>query len=151
MRTVILALALVTSALVLGGNRSCFPEPVEIVCEYDGVNYAPGDSFPATDGCNTCTCMEDGTVACTEMACLPDDCDPEAEWWREYVGDSPETCAVIRFACEGQTTYFANACGCGCEQSADCPEWFNCMPGPGVPGCDLEWIREHCPFSGIAW
>jgi hypothetical protein len=39
------------------------------VCTYDGESYATGDSFPSTDGCNTCSCTEDGTVACTAMGC----------------------------------------------------------------------------------
>jgi hypothetical protein len=43
---------------------------VEQGCEYGGVTYAVGDSFPAEDGCNTCTCTEDGVWACTMMACL---------------------------------------------------------------------------------
>lgn len=29
----------------------------------------PGERFPAPDGCNTCECTEDGSIACTEMAC----------------------------------------------------------------------------------
>ena len=37
-------------------------------CVYDGTTYAEGSSFPATDGCNTCSCT-DGMVVCTEMAC----------------------------------------------------------------------------------
>jgi len=37
-------------------------------CEYDGQTYKPGDSFDATDGCNTCSC-DDGAVSCTEIAC----------------------------------------------------------------------------------
>jgi len=155
MRTLngMLALTLVVSAFALAGNNesSCTPVPLEVVCEYDGATYLPGDSFPDVDGCNDCTCLEDGAVACTRMACLPETCDPQAEWWREYVGTSPAQCAAMRFACEGETAYFANDCGCGCEQAADCPEWFNCMPGPDAPPCDLAWIHTHCPFSGIAW
>ncbi|PKN39530.1 MAG: hypothetical protein CVU63_15530 [Deltaproteobacteria bacterium HGW-Deltaproteobacteria-20] len=42
-------------------------------CEYDGKHYAPGESFPSSDGCNTCTCGEAG-VGCTKRACAP--CDP---------------------------------------------------------------------------
>ena len=37
-------------------------------CTYDGQTYADGSSFPATDGCNTCSCSS-GVVACTLMAC----------------------------------------------------------------------------------
>jgi len=29
-----------------------------------------GDTKPADDGCNTCTCDENGNWACTEMACV---------------------------------------------------------------------------------
>ncbi len=39
------------------------------LCTYDGVVYYGGDSFVATDGCNTCTCESDGQVSCTEKAC----------------------------------------------------------------------------------
>ncbi|WP_433926578.1 hypothetical protein AB3662_27050 [Sorangium cellulosum] len=34
-----------------------------------GVEYSPGDTFPDTDGCNRCSCTEDGDVACTDMEC----------------------------------------------------------------------------------
>ncbi|MBM4356415.1 MAG: hypothetical protein FJ109_21910, partial [Deltaproteobacteria bacterium] len=33
-----------------------------------------GSSWPAEDGCNTCSCMKDLTVACTAMACPPPAC-----------------------------------------------------------------------------
>jgi hypothetical protein len=38
-------------------------------CSYNGMTYSPGDSFPATDGCNNCSCQADGSVACTLRAC----------------------------------------------------------------------------------
>jgi hypothetical protein len=41
---------------------------VSQTCTYDGVTYDEGDSFEATDGCNTCSCA-DGEVTCTLMAC----------------------------------------------------------------------------------
>ena len=37
-------------------------------CDYGGATYAVGDSFDASDGCNSCSCSEDG-VACTDMDC----------------------------------------------------------------------------------
>ena len=40
-------------------------------CEHGGTVYFPGDSFPAGDGCNTCTCNGDGRIYCTEIACQP--------------------------------------------------------------------------------
>lgn len=37
-------------------------------CQYNGITYKEGDSFPATDGCNNCGC-DNGGVTCTMMAC----------------------------------------------------------------------------------
>lgn len=39
------------------------------VCNYGGQTYAEGESFPATDGCNTCRCGADGNVGCTKIGC----------------------------------------------------------------------------------
>jgi hypothetical protein len=114
-------------------------------CLYGGATYKPGDTFPATDGCNTCSCGADGAVGCTKKACV---CDPAKEWYRNYVGKSPQQCAVIDFVCPANTTYFANDCGCGCQQSATCPQWFDCMP---PSPCDPAKIKAECPYSGIAY
>lgn len=84
------------------------------VCTYGDAQYQQGESFPAKDGCNTCTCGKDGMVQCTEMACNSQ-CDPANEPKRRYIGKSPEECARIRFACEVGTNHFSNECGCGCE------------------------------------
>ena len=82
-------------------------------------------SFPSLDGCNTCTCGPDGAVSCTEIACA---CDPAKEWWRHYVALDPASCAAIDYACPPNTTMFSNACGCGCEEDASCPPFFDCEP-----------------------
>jgi len=42
-------------------------------CNYDGVVYDVGDSFAANDGCNACSCVEGGIVACTLKACIAPD------------------------------------------------------------------------------
>nr|XP_022311783.1 eppin-like isoform X4 [Crassostrea virginica] len=39
-------------------------------CRYNGRRYRIGESFPSSDGCNTCTCGVGGQVSCTEKACL---------------------------------------------------------------------------------
>lgn len=111
-------------------------------CVYQGVLQGPATTFPAIDGCNTCTC-EAPNVSCTEIAC---GCDPEQEWWREYVGYSPMDCEVIDFACGGSTSYFGNECGCGCEQDPACPPVFECKP---PVACDIAAIQQMCPFSAI--
>lgn len=43
--------------------------PVSKECSYDGKIYKPGESVPSKDGCNSCSCSEDGKVSCTAMAC----------------------------------------------------------------------------------
>jgi hypothetical protein len=82
-------------------------------CSYGGATYAPGDSFAATDGCNTCSCSAAGNAVCTKKACVAA-CDPESEPWRNYVG-TPSQCMMIRYSCSGGKVSFQNACGCGCE------------------------------------
>ncbi|EYF03290.1 hypothetical protein [Chondromyces apiculatus] len=113
-------------------------------CVYEGTPYQPYESFPSIDGCNTCTCGENGAVSCTEMAC---ECNPEEEWYRDYVADSPEACATTDYVCPENTTMFGNTCGCGCEQSAECEQTYNCMPPSDCPA-DLA---AQCPFSEIVY
>lgn len=38
-------------------------------CELNDQKYSVGESFPSADGCNSCSCTEDQTIACTEKAC----------------------------------------------------------------------------------
>ena len=82
-----------------------------VACTYAGQTYKPGDTFAASDECNTCTCGSSGNVGCTKKACV---CNPENEPWRNYVG-TPETCLTIRYNCTSDKRQFQNACGCGCE------------------------------------
>lgn len=132
-----------TCSCMGGGQVACTAAYCGATCTYGGKQYAAGDTFPALDGCNKCTCTDQG-VTCTEIACA---CDPAKEWWRSYVGKSPEECMTIKYACPANTTSFANPCGCGCEQDASCPEFIDCMPP--APDCD-KW-KAKCPFSGVAY
>lgn len=38
-------------------------------CETNDKKIPTGESFPAVDGCNTCTCGDDLTISCTEKDC----------------------------------------------------------------------------------
>ncbi len=38
-------------------------------CTYQGTEFKPGESVPSVDGCNSCSCSQDGQVMCTLMAC----------------------------------------------------------------------------------
>nr|XP_011425447.2 papilin isoform X1 [Crassostrea gigas] len=44
--------------------------PPRKVCRYNGKIYKVGQSFPAVDGCNTCSCSSNGRVRCTLRACV---------------------------------------------------------------------------------
>lgn len=57
------------AAVLLVGGCSC-GGPAGGVCSYGGSSHPIGSSFPASDGCNTCTCLAGGSVACTEKACM---------------------------------------------------------------------------------
>ncbi|XP_056003662.1 papilin-like [Ostrea edulis] len=52
-----------------GCRTRCVSPEKKRVCTYNGKVYTPGQSFPSTDGCNTCTCRSNGHVTCTRMTC----------------------------------------------------------------------------------
>ena len=61
-----------------GASKTFTDIPKSDSCEYDGKTYNEGDSFDATDGCNTCTCSE-GQIGCTKIGCNAST--------NEYIGD----------------------------------------------------------------
>lgn len=97
------------------------------------------------------TCVLDGNYPDAGGKCTKITCDPKKEWNRNYVTTDKNQCALIRYTCPTNTTHFSNDCGCGCEQAASCPEYFNCMPGPGAAPCDTNALLAKCPYSKIAW
>lgn len=127
------------------GSVACTLVACPETCTYAGVEHQVGASFPALDGCNTCSCQAGGGVSCTEIACA---CEPANEWWHEYTSLDAQACLAINVACPINTVRFDSACGCGCEQDASCPEYFNCMP---PAECDEQALLEQCPYSGIAY
>ncbi|HIH24967.1 TPA: hypothetical protein HA251_08085 [Candidatus Woesearchaeota archaeon] len=59
--------------------RSRYVKTTLPTCDVDGVVYTAGDSFPAGDGCNTCTCRASGVI-CTMRACHePVSCESDAD------------------------------------------------------------------------
>lgn len=50
-------------------TTSSIPTTSASFCELNDQRYQIGQSFAAADGCNTCTCLEDLTISCTELAC----------------------------------------------------------------------------------
>ena len=62
------------SCTCVDGAISCTRIECAGTCEYDGEVYQEGDTFPDRDGCNTCSCVADGSTLCTEKACPPAGC-----------------------------------------------------------------------------
>ena len=118
-------------------------------CRYEGADYSVGSSFPSRDGCNTCGCVDTGSgtsaIACTDKACK---CDPSAESYRDYAATDPEKCMLIDYGCPDHTTMFTNECGCGCEQSEECPSYYKCMPD-GSDMAECTSLPKTCPYTEI--
>lgn len=158
-----------------GGGLSCSTTACPSACTYGGRIYADTEEFTATDGCNTCSC-DSGKVVCSARSCS---CSVEQEYWRQYIAFSSDACALLTYRCQPGAVAFANDCGCGCEQSPDCPAQFVCGSDfegiggassgtwPGYGGstgtgggsgstyyprqCPPEPERKACPLSGIEY
>ncbi|MEO6599951.1 MAG: hypothetical protein ABIQ16_08785 [Polyangiaceae bacterium] len=93
-------------------------------CDYDGKQYAVGDTFPDKDGCNRCSCSEQGDAQCTLLACVAEP-------------DGGAYCSVgeKRYAV-GQSVPSADGCNaCECMEDGEvaCTERGCAEPGPS---CD---------------
>jgi len=71
-------------------------------CTYNGAKYSDGDSFKATDGCNTCSC-NDGDVLCTEMYC-DNESNNDQETTQDTTVQAEENEVSIYFAKPGEIT-----------------------------------------------
>ena len=100
-------------------------------CVYGGQRYRPGQSFPSTDGCNTCTCSEGGRVACTLRACVPNSCG----------GLAGTSCR------RGQYCSYPPSAQCGAaDQTGSCetiPDACDDLYSP-VCGCDDKTYSNAC-------
>lgn len=120
------------------------PEPAPPVCEYQGVGYDTGDSFPAGDDCNTCTCSANGAVACTTQWCQPVDEDTCEYGGQSYVVDE------VFPASDGCNLCFCGAGGlvgctkkaCLCDPSS---EWDRHYVGTSAEQCAV--IKFTCPAN----
>ncbi len=100
---------------------------------YGGIGgCVPGDHQPAADGCNTCTCDENGMWACTEMGCVSE-CETDSDCFS--TGCSGEICASeqVNTLCEWQeifACYREPITACGCFEGVcgwdDTPELQEC-------------------------
>ena len=115
------------------------------VCEYNGQTYNPGDSFPSSDGCNSCFCSAGGQVGCTEIACVQKLVCPTPTGF----GICVEDCAV-GIDCGPGMKCCSNGCGHVCMNATDCA-LVDCE----TPSCDFPGgvvvpagEDECCPTCG---
>ncbi|AGP35915.1 hypothetical protein BE04_14910 [Sorangium cellulosum] len=129
-------------------------------CEHNGVDYSPGDKFPDGDGCNGCTCNDDGSVYCSAMSC-----DESCTWKGDAfpsgasfpAGDGCNTCECLKDGtvsctlaqCEGACTYDGLPYAPGDSFAAlDGCNTCTCDPaGSGDVGC-TEISCDGCERDG---
>ena len=101
-------------------------------CEYEGKDYTVGESFPAGDGCNTCSCEEvDGELllSCTEIGCM--DSDPTECSMQEI-----DSCENI----EGCTISYASPIAF--IEDNECYVWANEIEAVGCISAELVCTGE---------
>nr|XP_034320544.1 BPTI/Kunitz domain-containing protein-like [Crassostrea gigas] len=96
------------------------PLPGSPGCFYNGRYYFQGQSFPAGDGCNSCTCQGNNNVACTLIACPSDVCSqPQVtgpcyayfpRWWYNRATNDCEL--FIYGGCQGNENNFETRHAC---------------------------------------
>lgn len=102
-----------------------------------------GDSYPSTDGCNTCSCTDHGAV-CTMRACrVPDSCAPTMC----PDGTSVPTCTpdghVINYFADPCLTHQSQSiCGNGVCEKGEATKCQTCPPGLM---CPMSCVAGNCP------
>jgi hypothetical protein len=103
---------------------------------YGGQTYDDGTSFPAADGCNTCTCMN-GSIGCTLIGCPPqDDCDSLSEAYQDALTQAKTCLPDADFQCQ---RLVASALQCGCPTYANDPAGIN-----QLGQISLAWNDQAC-------
>jgi hypothetical protein len=137
--------ALLTTAPLWMGASDCEVAVVshEDGCRYDGRNYDVGDSFPDSDGCNTCSCEDDGEVACTLRGCA-DVCEYNGQVF--MIGSSfpdADGCNTCTCSDDGSVACTERACdpGAGCNydgQHYEAGETFQDADGCNTCSCEMD-------------
>ena len=118
---------------LLGGAIVGCGESSQEPCDYEGVSHNSGETFYASDGCNTCMCGDAGLVDCTKIAC--ESC---------YGATSEDGCSSIghcRWLTPGCAGFDQLAIPMGCYPNSNCGSDSDC---PGALVC-LDVVYNPCP------
>lgn len=139
----------VTADAGVDAPRDALPPPG---CDCPTGRCPVGQSWRAPDGCNTCTCMVDGRVACTLIGCIPPDAGPTVRSCGRNADCGPsEVCEYERGCATTRGRCVSNGClslpvapqYCGCD-GATLQEGSACLP-------DRPWrAMGPCPTEGDA-
>ncbi|MDX2020574.1 MAG: hypothetical protein SF187_10055 [Deltaproteobacteria bacterium] len=130
------------------------PDPSPGGC-FDGKDFhKTGTSFPASDGCNTCSCGEDGNVACTLIACG----DPGPGGCSD--GKTNFSLGASFPALDGCNKCTCTKDGIACTEIACAPDQRKCVRGGcsgqlcveegSDAGSTCEWREEYACFAKAA-
>ncbi|XP_002734594.1 kielin/chordin-like protein [Saccoglossus kowalevskii] len=121
-------------------------------CNGPGGHHEHGETYPAGDGCNECTC-NNGDEACTEKTCL------EKLGQCPAVGTDVGICAELcstDASCDGAEKCCSNGCGHTCQEpipGADCnghPDGSTYPSDDGCNTCSCSDGREMCTLIACA-
>ena len=98
-------------------------------CDYGGKHYTSGKTFPAGDGCNTCSCSASGAAICSTQVCIGAACG----------GLAGAKCP------SGQYCDFASGCGASDQQgTCQAPPSICNDAVVAVCGCDGKTYPNAC-------
>jgi len=132
-------------------------------CTSGGQVHQAGDRFPAPDGCNTCTCQADGTVACTELGCVAT-CEVDGATYPvgANVPGGGDGCNVCTCVAANTVTCMHEDCpdeGCAYQgmlyppgsswPAGDGCNTCECEPG-GIVSCTAVWCAQ-CVYGGTSY
>jgi Pacifastin inhibitor (LCMII)/Kazal-type serine protease inhibitor domain len=138
----------VVLSLLSGCGGSTSPTPADAGGRPEGPCSADSGTVPAGDGCNTCICTDEGTWACTDIACPPKACTPG-----ETKSDGCNSCSC---SAEGKWACTLIACidagppsnaRCGARAGATCKPYEYCAyeAGESCGAADRESVCKLRP------
>lgn len=113
-------------------------------CQFFGRTFGAGQSVPAADGCNECTCVADEGKSTAAVACTTKACSCDGLTGIDYRTRDAALCEGLDFDCPANTEKVFTGCGCGCRQNPECADRYSC-----TQACDRDVIAAFCPYSTI--